>query len=252
MADEIDEAEEQIRSAFWAALSAWLVQVLRRVLRGARERPDPDALWALRPAWDAAVDGLISRVIMPLMQRAYAAITGEDLPWDQRPMLVRHLAEVRNRMARIPDEVYDLIAAQISEGVNLGEGIPELAGRIGGVLSAAGSETRPRRAVTVARTEAVAALNSARMDAFRVVAADEGGTFEKVWVSTEDARTRESHREADGQRVPLEAPFIVGDFPLMFPGDPSGPPQEVIGCRCSMVLVEQGEAVDMSDRQMRR
>ena len=252
MADEIDEAEEQIRAAVWAALSRWLVEVGRRVLRGRGEPPDPDAVWSLRPAWERAVDALIGRVIMPIMQRAYAAITGEDLTPDQRPLLVQHLAEVRNRMVRIPDEVYDLIAGQVSEGVNLGEGIPQLAERIEGILSATGSERWPNRAVMAARTEAVGALNAARMEAFRAVAADEGGDFEKVWISTQDDRTRPTHREADGQRVPLGSPFIVGGFPLMFPGDPSGPPQEVIGCRCSFVLVEVGEEVDMSDRQMRR
>jgi uncharacterized protein with gpF-like domain len=69
--------------------------------------------------------------------------------------------------------------------------------------------------------------------------------------STDDSRTRETHRLADGQRVALGQPFIVGGFELAFPGDPDGPPQEVIQCRCTMLLVEPGETVDMSNRQYR-
>lgn len=250
MADPIDEAEAEIRRVFWAELSRWLIEVGRRVLRGGR--PNPDAVWSMVPAWDRVVNVMIERAVMPIMQRVYASVTGQDFPWDQRPMAVRHLAEVRNRMVGTPDWTYDLIAGQISEGINLGEGIPQLAARVDEALSATGTDLWENRATVVARTESIGALNAARMDAFRVVAEDEGGVFEKVWISTQDSRTRETHREADGQRVPLEAPFKVGGFPLMFPGDPTGPPQETIQCRCGFVLVERGESVNMSDRQMRR
>ena len=72
------------------------------------------------------------------------------------------------------------------------------------------------------------------------------------WLATSDSRTRPTHRAAEGQRVPVGQPFIVGGAELRFPGDPSGPPQEVIQCRCTMLLVEPGESVDLSNRQMRR
>ncbi len=64
--------------------------------------------------------------------------------------------------------------------------------------------------------------------------------------------SRETHEAAEGQRVPVGSPFIVGGFELRFPGDPLGPPQEVIQCRCVPILVERGEDVDLSNRQMRR
>jgi hypothetical protein len=243
--------ERDIRNAFWSALSDWLIRLSRRVLRGEGMRPDPDAVWSMVPAWREAVDLVIERAIEPAMRRAYASIMGDDFPWDQRGFLARHLAEVRNRLVRVPDEVYDLIAGQISAGVNLGEGIPQLANRVDELLAVTTSERWQNRATTIARTEAVGALNSAREEAFQQVAQDEGGEFERVWLSTSDSRTRETHVIADGQRVPMGQPFIVGGFPLMFPGDPSGPPQEVIQCRCSMLLVEQGEEVDMSNRQYR-
>lgn len=248
MADPIDEAEAEIRSVFWAALSRWLVQLARRLLRTAR--PDPDAVWSMRPAWDAVVEHMIARAILPIMQRAYAAVLGEDYPWDQRAFLGRYLTEVRNRMARTPDEVYDLIAGEIAEGVNLGDSIPQLAERVQQTLAATGTDRWENRATTVARTEAIGALNAARMDAFRAVAEDEGGVFEKIWISTSDSRTRETHVLADGQRVPLDQPFLVGGARLMFPGDPSGPADEVINCVIGSTEIDwPGQLVQGSTRR---
>ena len=87
----------------------------------------------------------------------------------------------------------------------------------------------------------------------RLATEEESGTdMVKVWLATEDSRTRPSHREADGQRVPMGANFIVGGHSLAFPGDPSGPPGEIIQCRCTMLLMEPDEDVDLSDRQLRR
>jgi hypothetical protein len=80
--------------------------------------------------------------------------------------------------------------------------------------------------------------------------------YEKIWLATDDSRTRHTHNLTDGQRVPYSAHFAVGadeanalpGVPMLFPGDPSGPPEEVINCRCTMLLVEKGESVDYSNR----
>lgn len=248
---DVLEVEQDIRNTFWAALSKWLVQVGRRVLRG-DTRPNPDAVWALVPAWREAVEQVIRGAILPAMQRGYEALLGTDFPWEQRVFVARHLAEVRNRMMGTPEHVFDVIAGEMAQGINLGESIPKLAARIEETLSATATPRWENRAVTVARTEAIGALNAGRSDAFEAFAEDVDGPLERVWVSTLDLRTRETHRIADGQRVPLGRPFIVGGASLMFPGDPSGPPEETIQCRCTLILVEPGEGVDLSNRQMRR
>jgi len=244
--------EQDIRQTFWAALSDWLVRLSRRVLRGEGRPPDMDAIWALQPSWREAVDLVIARSIEPAMRRGYAAIFGDDYPWDQRIFVTRYLAEVRNRLVRTPDEVYDLISGQIAQGVNLGESIPKLAARVDEQLSATATPRWQNRAVTVARSESISALNAGRYDAFTALGEEAGEQYEHAWLSTEDARTRPEHEEADGQRVPLGQPFIVGGFPLMFPGDPSGPPHLTINCRCTSILLEPGENVDLSNRQFRR
>jgi hypothetical protein len=140
----------------------------------------------------------------------------------------------------------------VAVGVNLGEGIPELRARIDTVLSTTQSERWPNRATVIARTEAIGAMNGGRADSFVAFAEETGEELERVWLATDDNRTRHTHEVADGQRQPLGQPFIVGGFELRFPGDPLGPPQEVIQCRCTMLLVEPGESLDLSNRQYRR
>jgi hypothetical protein len=249
---EIASVERDIRNAVWSALSNWLVQTGRRVLRGGAP-PDLDAVWARVPAWREAVDAIVNGQILRALRVAYRSILGDDFAWEQRTFVGRYLTEVRNRLTRLPDEVFDLVSGQVAQGVNLGEGIPELAKRVEQVFSVTDSERWENRATTVARTEAIGAMNAGRLDAFRAAAeAEPDIVFEKMWISTSDSRTRPTHVEADKQRVLLESPFSVGGFDLMFPGDPTGPPQECIQCRCSMVLLEQGEEVDFSDRQMKR
>lgn len=247
---EIARAERDIRNSFWAVLSEWLTRTARRVLRG-EQPPDLDAIWARVPAWRDAVDHVVQGAVKSAMGAGYR-ILGPDYQWDSRPAVSRHLAEVTNRMVRTPDEVFDLVAGQMSQGVNLGESIPKLAARVDEVLSTTATERWPNRAVTVARTEAIGALNAGRTDAFIIFDEESDEELERVWLATSDTRTRPNHREADGQRVPVDQPFTVGGFPLMFPGDPTGPPQERINCRCSTLLVEVGESVDLSDRQMKR
>ena len=55
-----------------------------------------------------------------------------------------------------------------------------------------------------------------------------------TWESMRDERVRNSHIKADGQTVPINEPFIVGGYKMMFPLDDSmgAPISEIIGCRC--------------------
>lgn len=249
---EAAKVERDIRAAVWAALSDWLVQTARRVLRG-DQPPDLDAIWARVPLWREAVDLILNGEIWKALALAFEKLFGTGYAWTQRPAMTRYLAEVRNRLVRVPDEVYDLVAGEITKGANLGEGVPKLAARVDNVLSTTASERWPNRATVIARTETIGALNAGREDAFMAVAeADPSTEYEHMWLSTDDRRTRPTHDAADGQRVPLGQPFIVGGFALARPGDPTGPAHEIIQCRCTSLLLEKGESVDLSNRQFRR
>ena len=131
------------------------------------------------------------------------------------------------------------IRIELTNGVAIGEGIPELAKRIDGLYLA---QIIPNRSKVIARTEVIASSNWSAMEA----AKSSGLTLNKVWLSTGDARTRPDHVEADGQEVPMDEPFIVGGAKLMQPGDTSlgAPADEVIQCRCTVTFKRVKETPD--------
>lgn len=65
-----------------------------------------------------------------------------------------------------------------------------------------------------------------------------GYTYKKQWLTFTDGRERDSHRLANGQQVPMNEKFKVGDALLEYPGDQSTTiGAEVINCRCQVVHI---------------
>ncbi len=59
--------------------------------------------------------------------------------------------------------------------------------------------------------------------------------------SSRDDHVRQSHQELDGIVVNLGEPFPAAGGDIYFPGDPAGPPEEVISCRCTTLAVTSEE-----------
>lgn len=247
-AQQIVTGERSIYDEWFAKLSAWLVGVRRDALRG--PVVDPASVWRHAPAWLRAMSDLVAGPILDLVGVAYRNIFGPGYSYDQRPYVVDYLAQARNRLLAVPDQVYDQIVQQIAEGALAGESIPDIKARVQLELDPTASQYWPNRATVVARTETAGAFNAGRQGAFQQLAADLDEPFDHMWLATVDDRTRPTHREADLQRVPLGRPYIVGGFPMSRPGDPKAPAQEVIQCRCTELLLSPGEDIDLSDRQM--
>lgn len=100
-------------------------------------------------------------------------------------------------------------------------------------------------AAAVTRTEVNAVCNLAAMDA----AYRQGKRF-KTWKTFGDAKVRPSHKAANGQRVPLDMPFTVGGYEMMFPNDSSlgAPAGEVVNCRCVLEF-DDGKVLTNEDRR---
>lgn len=238
--------EKSIYDAYFAKLARWLVEVKRGLVQP--YRIDPNSIWRYVPQWLREMSQFVGTTVNDLVNQAYRSVFGEGYSYDQRPYIVSYLAETRNRLAKVPDEAYDLVVGQIAEGATAGESIAGIAERIERVMSTTATPYWENRAVTVARTETLSAFNAGRTGAYQQVALDTERPYEQMWLATADARTRPTHRAADLQRVPLGQPFIVGGVRLVRPGDPKGPPQEVVNCRCTTLLLEPGEMVDLSNR----
>ncbi|MFJ4960249.1 phage minor head protein [Streptomyces sp. NPDC088739] len=90
-------------------------------------------------------------------------------------------------------------------------------------------------AARIAQTETVAATGSGAVEA----AQDTYPGATKVWRHRrpDDGHIREAHKDADGQAVPVTDPFVVDTESLMYPGDPSGSPENSINCRCEVQIL---------------
>ncbi len=145
------------------------------------------------------------------------------------PYAQEYIQTRANKLAgNVTDTTYQAIVKTLSEGVNFGESIPQLSKRIRQVFS----EASKNRAKRIARTEVIGAYNGsaarvANIESFAGIVAQE-------WIATDDERTRDSHHGADGQVVAIGERFRVGDSVLEYPGDPGGPPEEIINCRCTI------------------
>jgi len=121
----------------------------------------------------------------------------------------------------------DVILAGEAEGLPISEIAASITEQMGGSIARV-------RAQTIAITE----THSAATYASDAVAEESGLELTRVWVAAEDDRTRPTHSDADGQRRRMGKPFTVGGASLDRPGDPNGPAQEVIRCRCVLIYEE--------------
>jgi uncharacterized protein with gpF-like domain len=160
-------------------------------------------------------------------------------PVSRHAFVVAQLATTQNFLVRIPDEVYNLVFAEITDGVNGGESVPAIAQRVDAVLETTRSERWRNRARVIAITEVTRAYGAGTIAAGLEQSRLSGRLLSKLWRTEHDDRVRASHRHVDGVTLPLYQPFMVGGYPLMFPGDPMGPADEVVNCRCDLVIVNE-------------
>lgn len=176
-------------------------------------------------AFKAASYGVVGSVgdaILPAEANAFFGI-----PPILDEAAVTHLGQARNRLRRFGDQAWNQVRGELLTGFQAGEGIDELAARV----RQAGIATEAR-ARTVARTEVISASNAGSYSASQSLPPVLRPKT-KEWLATTDSRTRPSHSAADGQVVAMDAEFSVGGSSLRFPGDPFGPPGEIINCRCT-------------------
>ena len=248
--------EEQVEQLVLASVTAWLDRVRADVLPSLTAATDtetepeggiPPDVAALVAAgavlWETEIDG----VFLPTFAGLLAGIAGAEA--DQlADWISQHTASVRDRLLGAPAAAVRAVQAAVDEA---GPNVPAQRAAARTELTNPRSRTWRSFAARVARTEAAAGFNGVRVAAARVrdrirAAVDRvrGASSEvpprlvKRWVTQHDSRVRHSHEEANGQRVELGAEFTVGGFALQYPGDPLGPPSEVINCRCFVVLDE--------------
>ena len=122
-----------------------------------------------------------------------------------------------NKITGINDTVWNQIKMNIHEGVQAGETIDDIAGRIKNVYSMAKT-----RSLTIARTEVTAGMNEASLIEYK-----ENGVSRVEWLSAGDSNVRPEHQaNADVGPLPIGSTFPSGET---YPS--------AVNCRCTLAPV---------------
>jgi HK97 family phage portal protein len=168
-----------------------------------------------------------AQVLRPVVERAWrrggTTISGSfdlDEP-DVAQALDDRVDELAGQVTATTEAV--LRSQILAHGVAEGESIPELRDRILRVFT----DLSSYRATMIARTESVGGYNAASH-----MAALDAGATRKTWLSTDDTRTRPTHRAARGSSVAMNKRFPLTES--RWPCDPAAPANQSIQCRCTL------------------
>lgn len=236
-----------------------LLDRLAAQFRGRLERELASAMRDMVDRWEATHHvemprGFLDRIGAVYMQMASAAVEAfggrilqqgkhaglvlerkEDFAQIMKRRALQYIQQeaVRRRIQQVTETTRRQIVGAVDRGYREGSTLPEVASSIRGIIPAIARF----RADTIARTETHGAANFGSNEAAKLT----GLPLKKEWLAAEDERTRDTHKEADGQIRGQDEAFDVGGASLMFPGDPSGPPEEVVNCRCTLgYIVDDG------------
>lgn len=242
--------ENSLIERVFQAIKSWLAR-LRSSVQPTATVLDPAGVFAASPALQADLDDAFEIEVREIIDAAHNDVTDDGRSPESEQFTLDYLRTARNRIVGAPERTYNEIRQLVSRAAVEGWSIEELADEVQQVIGDAALPMWHNRATVIARTEAISAYNAGTYAGFLSLAAQLGGQWEKGWLATHDERTRETHRGADLQRVPLRSPFRVGAADLMFPGDPRGPAHEVIQCRCTLILLRPGETINAANREYR-
>ena len=248
--DELAAFEQQAEALMVLALHAVMDQIADRVVEHAsvpvmaagppedvpgQPYVSPDDLSSITPLWRdqvARMLPLIAEIYNESGGRVHAGLVEAarlpELPDAASAAASGYLAQVQNVYTNVGSDLWETARGELVDGFNNGESIDELAARL-----RASAGMTARRATLVARSTVVEASNQGSIATARASDLD----MRKEWIATNDARTRPTHRTADGQQVDLDASFTVGGFSADVPGDSGLPAQEKYNCRCTVGYV---------------
>jgi Phage portal protein/Phage Mu protein F like protein len=159
---------------------------------------------------------------------------GRDDPFSFAPHdVLSFLGDRDLKLANVPENIAASIRASIQEGLDAGDTQAQLSARVKKEFNRLGDYEANR----IASTETSAAYGWGRNEAMV-----KAHVKFKGWLTSGNANVRPAHAEAGltyspDAGIPVDQPFIVDGEELMFPGDSSGSPGNVINCHCVQIAV---------------
>jgi len=207
-----------------AARGAWLA--------GESLRDVQTALAGNHAAWEATLTSVYVEAGQHFAERAYDRLSPKARKALDPLTIATTWAEAlaAQKVVHISATTMSLLQDTIARGLTpdadgVRQSIDEIASELHKVLT----ESSVTRAWTIARTELGAAMNYGHQEGARAAVEEYDLPLVKVWASSFDTRTRDSHLSLHGEVRELDEPFSNG---LQYPGDPTGDAAEVVNCRC--------------------
>lgn len=202
-----DFTEEEIKSILFE-LSKWNAKILERT----------------KPLYEAIAKDVTDSVKETL---------GDLSVWTEANPAIAKIIELRGaKLVGVNENIREALRESLVESSSKNLTIEETAKVIDALFDSGGSEGRGR-SLTIARTETASAANAMQNEAFKAE-----GVERHEWASSRDAAVRDSHESLDGEVRKIGEAFSNG---LKYPGDPSGPAEEVINCRCVAIPMLSNE-----------
>ena len=157
-----------------------------------------------------------------------------EIDMGSKPVLDFLRYDAGEKIKGINDTTLDKLRNTLADGVEKGEGIPELTSRVKEVFDVASTS----RARTIARTEVLRAESFASHQSYL----ESGVVVGLQWFSALDERVRQTHGigGAHGQVITLGEDFVVGSDRMKEPRMGSLA-EENINCRCSAIPLNADE-----------
>lgn len=247
---QLDRAEAQFAAAVATALTDTADEYADALQAATELVAARFSVGRIARMWGNRISGLVRRLLGTAEQAANAAADDIDatLPegWDDLPGrhdrgedlpdgIGQYVTTTEHLLRAVGDRLADAARTELAAGLDAGEGTDQLRARLRTAFAREGANLGPAREQRIARTEASRAWNSATVAAAQALTGPDRPIV-KQWISRHDDRVRTPHARADGQIQLLDDPFTVGGVSMAYPGDPTAPPELVIGCRCVVRL----------------
>jgi hypothetical protein len=237
MAELTPQQEKELAAAFMAAYAAWLPQAEAAVLGGYTRfgiAPDPAAINTTSNLWRQQIQQIENQDLADIAAQSYEEEDPGHGPGLGAALVVAASAATMLFLTAQVGEIQAQLFGQIGNARNLAEA----AAVIRNYLSPANPHWAAK-AAQLAATEGDRWAQAATLAGALVVQQRDGQPRDKIWDSRDDDKVRPAHVAADGQRRPLNQPFNVAGFPMMYPLDPAAPVDLVANCRCKLRIVRR-------------
>ena len=218
-----DEAEPYAERLYAAAVA----YVAARAAAAEGEQDDDDDVSIVV----LAAVALALTLILSTPRRYGSDVNLDALDIDPDEMAEAHGEELARQAIKHAEQHYDTVAKRVRKNN------PDATGaEIRDVFS--NDEAWNRAA---ARTLATEAATDTAIELHPLIEDATGERHDVLWVSRGDHKVRRSHRSIHG-KVRRVGKSFKPHLTLRFPGDPLAPLNEVINCRCALLLVPHREA----------